>query len=138
LLIESMTPVAVQVALSVQQEIQSRIEEADRLRLIQVERARYEVNLAQRRYMQVDPSNRLVAGCLEADWNEKLQRLAETQQQYESRRQADAPMLNPLQGDRILALPMDFRQLWQDPNTPQRERKRMARLLVEDVTVIKN
>jgi hypothetical protein len=47
-------------------------------------------------------------------------------------------MLNLQQRDRILALPMDFRQLWQDPNTPQRERKRMARLLVEDVTVIKN
>src|SRR5215467_15253071 len=47
-------------------------------------------------------------------------------------------MLNPQQRDRLLALPMDFRQLWQDPNTPQRERKRMARLLIEDVTVIKN
>ncbi len=39
------------------------------LRQIQVERARYEVTLAQRHYIQVDPSNRLVASCLEDNWN---------------------------------------------------------------------
>lgn len=138
LLIQSMTPLALELALSVQQEIQLRIEEADRLRRIQVDRARYEVNLAQRRYLQVDPENRMVAGCLEADWNHKLQRLAEAQQEYERQRQADGSILEEQQRERILALATDFRQLWQDPNTPQRERKRMARLLIEDVTVIKN
>ena len=55
LLIASVTPVALEVALSVQQELQTRVEEADRLRQAQVERARYEADLARRRYMQVDP-----------------------------------------------------------------------------------
>jgi hypothetical protein len=49
------TPVALEVALSVQDEIQKRIEEADRLRHAQVERARYEASLAPRRYLKVDP-----------------------------------------------------------------------------------
>ena len=61
LLVESVTPLALEVTLSVQQELQARIEEVDRLRRKQVERARYEADLAQRRYLHVDPANRLVA-----------------------------------------------------------------------------
>jgi len=71
LLIQTMTPMALDVALSVQQEIQARVEDVDRLRRKQVERARYESDLAQRRYMHVDPANRLVADSLEAEWNNK-------------------------------------------------------------------
>ena len=80
LLLESMTPMALEVALAVWQEIQDRQQEADRLRLQQVERAQYEADLARRRYMQVDPSNRLVADSLEADWNDKLRALAESRE----------------------------------------------------------
>jgi hypothetical protein len=64
LLVEAVSPVALEVALSVQQELQSRLEDADRLRLKQVERAQYEADLARRRYMRVDPlcvSRRYVA-----------------------------------------------------------------------------
>jgi len=137
LLVEAVTPLALEVALSVQQEIQTRIEEADRLRRAQVERARYEAQLAQRRYLQVDPDNRLVAGALELDWNRKLRALAEAEQEYEHQRQADSAILDAQQRERILALARDFPRLWQDPNTPDRERKRMVRLLLEDVTLTK-
>ena len=54
LLVAAVSPVALEVALSVQKELQSRIEEADRLRQKQVKRAKYEVDLARRRYMWVD------------------------------------------------------------------------------------
>lgn len=137
LLVETMTPLALEVAMSVQQEIQTRVEEADRLRRTQVERARYEANLAQRRYMQVDPDNRLVAAALEADWNSKLRALAEAEQEYERQRQADTVEMGVQQRERILALARDFPRLWNDPNTPDRERKRIARLLLEDVTLTK-
>jgi DNA invertase Pin-like site-specific DNA recombinase len=137
LLIDAVAPVALEVALSVQREIQSRLEEADRLRQTHVERARYEANLAQRRYLQVDPANRLVADSLEADWNDKLRALAAVQQEYERQCQTDRYLLDDDQRSRIFALATDFRQLWQDPRTPDRERKRMARLLIEDVTLIK-
>lgn len=137
LLVEAVSPLALEVALSVQQEIQTRVEEADRLRRTQVEHARYEAQLAQRRYLQVDPDNRLVAGALEADWNSKLRALADAEQEYEHQRQADSAAIDPQQRERILALARDFPRLWQDPNTPDRERKRMARLLLEDVTLTK-
>jgi DNA invertase Pin-like site-specific DNA recombinase len=137
LLVKTVTPLALEVALTVQQELQSRVEETDRLRRTQVERARYEAELARRRYLRVDPDNRLVADSLEADWNQKLRILTEAQQEYERQRQADQAMLSEEQRAQILALATDFPRLWRDSRTPDRERKRMVRLLIEDVTLHK-
>jgi DNA invertase Pin-like site-specific DNA recombinase len=136
-LVELLTPLTLEVALAVQQELHERLEEADRLRQQQVQRARYEADLAQRRYLQVDPNNRFVADALEADWNEKLRGLTEAQEEYERQRQADRAVLDESSRQQILALATDFPRLWQDPRTPQRERKRMVRLLLEDVTLYK-
>jgi len=137
LLIEVMTPMALDVTLCVQQEVQSRLDEIDRLRHKQVERARYDADIAQRRYMQVDPANRLVATVLEAEWNSKLRILTDTQEEYERLRQTDQLAVTESARSRIAALAADFPRLWQDPNTPDREKKRMIRLLIEDVTLIK-
>ena len=137
LLLETLTPLTLEVALAVQQELQQRLDEADRLRRQHVERARYEADLARERFMQVDPKNRLVADALEADWNERLRALTEAQEQYERQRQADRAVLDQESRSRILALTTDFPKLWKDPKTPDRERKRMARLLIEDVTLSK-
>ncbi len=87
--------------------------------------------------MQVDPANRLVADSLEADWNGKLRALAEAQAEYQRQRTADRVTVDPEHRARILALAVDFPAVWRDPNTPQRERKRMLALLVEDVTLLK-
>ena len=76
LLIESITPQALEVALEVQAEVVARAAEADALRELAVERARYEADLAQRRFLRVDPDNRLVADVLEAEWNAKHRRYA--------------------------------------------------------------
>jgi DNA invertase Pin-like site-specific DNA recombinase len=137
LLIDAVTPVALEATLAVQHELQSRLEEADRLRSRHVERARYEAELARRRFMRVDPDNRLVADELEAEWNQKLRAVTEAQEEYERQRQADRTALDEAQRERILALATDLPKLWHEPTTPDRERKRMARLLIEDVTLVK-
>jgi len=74
---------------------------------------------------------------LEADWNLKLRELRQAQQEYEQQRATDQKPRDERQGQEILALAQDFPRLWQDPKTPQRERKRMVRLLLEDVTLLK-
>jgi DNA invertase Pin-like site-specific DNA recombinase/F0F1-type ATP synthase membrane subunit b/b' len=135
LLVESVTPLALEVALSVQQEVQARLAEADRLRQQQVQRAQYEADRARLRYMRVDPNHRLVADTLEAQWNEKLRVLAQAKEDYEKEHAQDSARLTEEQRARILALASDFPKLWQDPKTPDRDRKRMARLLLEDVTL---
>jgi hypothetical protein len=82
-LVESVAPAAIEVALAVQEEIAHRIEQAESFRRAQLERARYEAELARRRYLKVDPDNRLVADALEADWNDRLRQLDALQREHE-------------------------------------------------------
>jgi DNA invertase Pin-like site-specific DNA recombinase len=136
-LVEAVTPLALEVALTVQQELAARAAEADRLRQQQVERARYDADVAQRRFLRVDPENRLVADALEAAWNDRLRALAAAQETYEQTRAADARVVSKEQRAEILALATDFPRLWRDPATSAREKKRMMRLLIADVTLSK-
>lgn len=121
--------------MAVQDEIRGRLDEADRLRRMQVENAQYEVDLARQRYMNVDPSRRLVADSLEASWNEKLRALESAREEYQRGRDADRAQIDGQQRQRILELAQDFPALWRDPATSHRERKRMTALLIEDVTL---
>ena len=136
-LVETITPVKLELALAVQQEIEEREVETSRLYQMQVERARYESTLAERRYKAVDPDNRLVAGTLEAEWNGKLRLEREAEQEYERLRLARQAVTAQTR-EQILRLADDFPKLWQDPNTADRERKRMARLLIEDVILVRS
>lgn len=138
LLLRTLTPMALEVAIDVQKELLAQVQEADRLRAKQVERARYEADLAQARYLRVDPRNRLVADALEADWNNALRALGQAQEDYDRQRQADRMAVDPEERARVLALATDFPKLWQAPSTSDRDRKRLVRLLLEDVTLIKN
>ena len=137
LLVQTMTPLVLDVTLAVQQELQTQMDEVDRLRRKQVERARYEADLAQRRYMHVDPAHRLVADSLEAEWNNKLRALNDAQQEYERLRQTDRAVADENRRAQIAGLARDFPALWRDPKTPDREKKRIVRLLLEDITLIK-
>ena len=135
LLLESVTPMAIEVALEVQRELETRFHEADKLRRQQVERVEYEANLARRRFMQVDPNNRLVADTLEADWNDKLRHLQEAKQDYDKHRRLESDRLKKEQQQEVIKLAKDFPKMWKNPKTPAREKKRMIRLLIEDVTM---
>jgi DNA invertase Pin-like site-specific DNA recombinase len=135
LLVESITPLALEVALQVQEELQARLDQADRLRQQHVQRAQYEADQARLRYMRVDPNNRLVADTLETQWNDKLRVLAQAKEEGERQRRLDAQRLSDEQKAQVLALASDFPRMWNDPQTPDRDRKRMARLLLEDVTL---
>lgn len=138
LLLATLTPMTLEVTLAVEQELQARLDEAEALRGQQVERARYEAELARRRYLRVDPDHRLVADALEAEWNEKLRALQAAQEAYERHREADRRSFDEAQRAAIRALAQDFPRVWQNPHTPARERKRLVRLLLEDVTLLKH
>jgi DNA invertase Pin-like site-specific DNA recombinase len=133
--VEGVTPKALELVLAVQSELEVHLKEADHLRRQQVERAQYEADQARLRYMRVDPNNRLVADNLETLWNDKLKVLAHTTEEYERGRLSDQQKLTDQQRQQILKLAEDFPRLWNDPKTSHRDRKRMVRLLVEDVTL---
>jgi hypothetical protein len=135
LLIETVSPMALEIALSVQGELESRLKEADLIRKQNVERCRYEADAAKRRYLCVDPDNRLVAASLEADWNEKLRSFTHSQEEYARQSASDHHLLSQQQREQILALSSDFPKLWQRSDISDRERKRIVRLIIEDVTI---
>jgi len=137
LLLQTVAPAAIEVALAVQQEIAQRVQQAAALREAQLQRARYEAELARRRYVKVDPDNRLVADALEAEWNERLRRLDALQREHERQRQADEALLDEPARQRIADLAQDFPRVWNDPRTSAMERKKMLALMIEDVTLAK-
>ena len=87
--------------------------------------------------MLVDPSNRLVADTLEREWNDKLRALAEAREERERARQRDQVVLDDALRQRFATLTTDFRKLWDDPSTPNRERKRLLAYIIEDATLLK-
>lgn len=137
LLMELMTPMTMDIALAVQQEIEARIGETDTLRRTQLERARYEAELARRRYMKADPDNRLVVNNLEAEWNDKLRIHLAAQEDYEQQTEKERCLIDTHTRQQLLSLVEDFPRVWNDPTVAPRERKRIVRLLIEDVTLIK-
>jgi DNA invertase Pin-like site-specific DNA recombinase len=137
LVAEEMTPAAVELAIEIRREVEVRCEEADQLRRRAIERAQIEADLAQRRFMLVGPSNRLVADTLEREWNEKLRVLADTREERERARKQDCVVLDEAVRQRLVAMTTDFRKLWDDPDTANRERKRLLAYIIEDATLIK-
>jgi len=137
LLLQVITPLMVAQTLAVHDELRTQAAEAARLRQLQVERAQYDADLAQRRYLRVDPDNRLVAEVLEAEWNAKLRILAAAREAAEQQRAADQVTVSPAERESICAAVSQFAAFWREPTTTDRERKRVMRVLLEDVTVQK-
>ena len=136
LLLKTVTPLAMEVALAVQEELLTRKKEIENMYLQNIERARHEADLARRRYMMVDPGNRLVAGSLESTWNSKLQELRSAEEAYEKECSREKEKIDQKSKKDIMAIATDFAGIWNDPNVPDREKKRIVRLLIEDVTLL--
>ncbi len=137
LVVETVKPAAVEQAIEIRKEIESRQEEAKGLRRQAVDGAQYEADLAQRRFMKVDPENRLVADTLEAQWNGKLRVLAEARRDYEAYLKNHQEIIDDKIQKRLVSLTVDFKQIWNDPETSSRERKRMLAYIIEDVTLVR-
>jgi hypothetical protein len=119
------------------EEIEARYEEADQLRGRAVERAQIEADLAQRRFMLVDPNNRLVGDTLEREWNNRLRALADAREEREHARRRDQVVLDDAICQQLVTMTADFRRLWDDPRTANRERKRLLGYIIEDATLVK-
>ncbi len=138
LLLAQLTPLAVDTSMQIYEELHIQAQEAQRLRDQQVERARYAAELAQRRFLRVDPENRLVADVLEAAWNARLRELAQVQEEAKLQNEAEQRKLSALERQAIADLIEDFPRVWNDARTSDRDRKRMVRLLLDDVTLLKD
>jgi hypothetical protein len=136
-MLEILQPAQIEIALRAVQELERRSQAIDQQWRMRLERLEYQVQLAQRRYEEVDPSNRLVAGTLEQRWNEALQAKASAQEELNvQRKQQGLELTEELKGQ-LLTLAKDLPQLWKSPSTAAQDRKRILRLLIKDITVQK-
>ena len=132
-LLDALTPGQVALALSAADEVTGRHQRASRAAELAVERARYEADRAEHAFSQVESENRLVARSLAARWEARLTALAEAEQALEAARDA----LPPLPGrDELEKLAADLPALWHTPATSSKDRKRLLRTLIADVTLL--
>ena len=135
--LKALQPAELAIALAALHELESRDQAVLHQWRMRLERAQYEVNLAERRYQEVDPANRLVATTLERRWNEALLHLDDLKKQAADFQRQEARVATPEQKAKILALARDLPRVWHAPTTQARDRKRMLRLLIKDITVEK-
>src|ERR1700674_341815 len=134
---KALRPAELKLALAALQELEQRDQAIMHQWQMRVERAEYEAALAERRYEEADPSNRLVAGTLERRWNEALTRLEQAKAEATQFQSQKARVATPEQRAKALALARDLPRLWRAPTTQAKDRKRMLRLVVRDITVEK-
>ncbi len=133
--LEAITPAAIEaMKLSVEQ-LQSNHDAALSQWRLEVERARYEAERAQRRYQTVEPENRLVARGLETEWEKRLRDLASAEMELRRREQQRPSTITPEQLKAIGKLGSDIRQVWNAATTTDRDRKELVRTLLEDVVL---
>ena len=135
LLLEAINPMTTDAAISIQHEMAERKEEILQLYGQQMERTRYEMELAKRRYLRVDPDNRLVASELENDWNQKINEFESAKSAYEGKCEAEIRVVDEKLRAALDQLVEDFPNIWNNPETSHKEKKRIARLILEDVTI---
>jgi len=135
LLLETINPLTTEAAIAIQREMAGRKEEILRLYGQQMERARYEMELAKRRYLRVDPDNRLIAAELERDWNQRVSEYETAKLVYDQKCGAEIRVVDEKLESALRQLVSDFPKVWNDPKTSNAEKKRIARLILEDVTI---
>ena len=100
-----------------------------------LEQARIEAARAHRQYDQADPDNRLVAGELERRWNEKLVSVRALEEQLAQQDGEPATTLSVEDRQRLLTLATDLQRAWDSPGTTVETRKRIIRLLIDEIIV---
>jgi DNA invertase Pin-like site-specific DNA recombinase len=137
LLLAAIEPAQLTIALEAVEHLEAQARAIDHQWHLRLERARYEADLARRRYQEVEPENRLVARSLERDWNEKLSVLDQLERDYTEVAPVASSHVSEAERQGILKLVHDLPAVWQAATTTHAERKQVVRLLIKDVTLTK-
>jgi DNA invertase Pin-like site-specific DNA recombinase len=135
LFLETVQPPEIELGLAVTREVEHQAQEVDRQWRLRLERARYEAQLAERRYKAVDPDNRVVARTLEREWNEKLGELEALEREHQQVLRREKVELTSQDRARLLELAKDLSYVWHARSTTNAERKNLLRILVREVVL---
>jgi DNA invertase Pin-like site-specific DNA recombinase len=134
----ALTPAQIELSLAIVAELARQQTELNRQWQRRIEAARYAADLAQHRYAEVDPANRLVARTLEQQWEACLQEVSRLEVDFTTFSQKKPPVFTPGQGEALLALATDLPKIWFSPTTTWTERKDLLELLIADVTLTRH
>jgi DNA invertase Pin-like site-specific DNA recombinase len=133
--LKALKPANLELAVAALEELEARDHDLGRQWKMRLERAEYEAALAERRYQEVDPAQRLVAATLEKRWNTALLQVEEVRKQAAEFQRQHARVATPEQKAKVLSLAKNLPRLWHAPTTQARDRKRVLRLLIREITV---
>jgi DNA invertase Pin-like site-specific DNA recombinase len=133
-LLEALSPAGVNLSLQVIEDEVTRRTQLDTLYSHRVQQSQYAVDLAQRRYKEVDPANRLVAASLERDWEAAMLSLQAATHELDELRSAQPVQLSDAQREDLRHACGSVSSLWHSRATIE-ERKQITRLLLQKVEV---
>ncbi|RVL29503.1 DNA-binding protein [Sinorhizobium meliloti] len=105
--------------------------EQQRILELELQQARYEASLAERRYAACDPDNRLIAAQLEKNWETSLRRVSEYEARLDDIKTHNSATPTP----DFTGLAEDLDAAWSSSSVTMRTRQQLVRALINDITV---
>lgn len=130
-LIHAVEPLAIEAALSAERTQMDSQREQQRILELELQQARYDASLAERRYAACDPDNRLIAAQLEKSWEATLRRVQTCEARLDTARTPPQAISKP----DFACLAEDLEAAWKSPQVTMRARQQLLRTLVHDITV---
>ena len=129
-LIRAVEPMAIEAAmLAERRHMESQVEQ-QRILELDLQQARYEASLAERRYAACDPDNRLIAATLEKSWEATLRRVQECELGLNAARAPIATLTKP----DFAGIAEDLVAAWKTSSVTMRTRQQLLRTLVNEIT----
>lgn len=130
-LMQAVEPMAIEAAFEAERMHRKQQEDQQRILDLELQQARYDANIAERRYAACDPDNRLIAAQLEKNWETALRRVHDLEARRPSREQAEIKV-DP---NAFAQLADNLSKAWHAPGVSTRARQQLLRTLVTDIIV---
>jgi DNA invertase Pin-like site-specific DNA recombinase len=134
-ILAAVEPAALEASLAAVTEVERERAELSRHWQLRRERAGYEVDRAARQYQACEPENRLVGRELERRWEDALKAQRQVEDEHERWRRTAPGRLSSEDEAAIRSLAADLPAVWEAATTTPAERQRIARLLIDHVSV---
>ena len=137
LFFEAIGPAELDIYDGVMTSLDGEREQVDRARRQQLERLRYQAQLAERQYQKSDPDNRLVTAELERRWEASLRELKQAEEAWE-REQREQSMPAQLDAETRRLLTKAGRRIpdgWRTERFTREQKKALLRSLIDKVVI---
>lgn len=130
-LLRAVEPLAIEAAFEAERMYRERQDDQRQILDLELQQARYEANLAERRYAACDPDNRLIAAQLEKNWEITLRRVRD----LEARQPTDSSSTIEVDPSGFANMADNLSAAWNAPDVTMRARQQLLRTLIADIIV---